>query len=725
MTRAPQTLDVRIAAIPGVEAVSTRVVADVTLDVPGLDEPASGRLIAIPERGAPPLNDLYLRRGRWIDAARPDEVLASEIFCEANGFQPGDRVAAIINGRKRWLTIVGIALSPEYIYAVKPGEIFPDRRHFGIFWMGRRALASAFDMEGGFNDVLLSLGRGASEGEVIKSLDALLEPYGGLGAVPRRQQLSAWTLENELAQLQTFGFILPLIFFGVAAFILNVALTRALALQRPQVASLKALGYSNRELAWHYVKWGLLIAAFGALAGVAGGSWLGSGMISLYNQYFRFPVLLYHLSMDVAVEAVIGSLIVAALGAQSAVRRAVRMPPAEAMRPETPGDYRLSILERPWRHGRLSHATRMVLRNIERQPVRSLLSITGIAFAVAVLLVGLSFIDIMNELINHQFTQTMRQDATVTFVRPRSGSAIHDVAHLPGVLDVEPVRTVPVRLRFGPRTRTLAINGVIEEPHLNRVADRFGQTRIVPADGLVLSLLLGDILGVKPGDVLQVEVLEGRRPTVDVPVAALIDDSLGLQAYMRIDAVRRLLREGPVVSGAYLTVDPGRREDFYHEVKLMPAVAGVALREVTLQNFRDTMAETMNLQIFINVIFAAIIAFGVVYNSARVSLSERTRELASLRVLGFTRAEISLILLGELAVLTLLALPVGGVIGYVLGRAIMLGFSNEIYRLSFTVSAATVAWAFLTVIAAAFISGLVVRRRLDQLDLVAVLKTRE
>lgn len=725
LVRAPQALEARIAAIAGVEAVHTRVVADVTLDVPGVDEPSSGRLVAIPERDAPPLNAIFLRRGRWIDPARADEVLANEVFAEANGFQPGDRVGAIINGRKRWLTIVGIALSPEYIYAVKPGEIFPDRRRYGVFWMGRRALATAFDMEGGFNDVSLSLGRGASEPEVIAGLDRLLEPYGGLGAVPRRLQISAWTLENELAQLQMFGFLVPLVFLGVAAFILNVALTRALALQRQEIAALKALGYSNRELGWHYVKWGLLIAATGAVAGVALGAWLGSAFIALYNQFFRFPVLDYHLSTDVAVQSLALSLAVATLGAQSAVRRAVRIPPAEAMRPEAPARYRASVLERPWGRARLSHVTRMVLRNIGRQPARALLSVLGIAFAVAVLVVGLAFVDVLDQLIAQQFTRTMRQDATVSFVRARSGQALHDVAHLPGVIDVEPVRSVPARLRVGHRWRTLALSGVVAAPRLNRITDRVGRPVTVPEQGLVISAMLGEVLGARPGDLVQVEVLEGRRPVFSFPVATLVDDALGLQSYVHIGTLRRLMREGPSISGAFLTLDASAREAFYREVKRLPAVAGVALREVALQNFRDTMAETMNLQIFFNVTFAAIIAFGVVYNAARVSLSERARELASLRVLGFTRAEISVILLEELAILTAAALPVGVAIGHVLGRGIMLGFSNEVYRLTFTVSAPTVAWSCLTIVAAATVSGLLVRRRLDRLDLVAVLKTRE
>jgi putative ABC transport system permease protein len=725
LKRAPASLEERIAAIPGVQVLATRVVADVTLDVPGMAEPAGGRLISLPERGRPPLNDVYLRRGRWVDPARPDEVLASEMFCDAHGFHPGDRVAAIINGRRRWLTIVGVALSPEYVYAIRPGEIFPDKRRFGIFWMGRRALASAFNMEGGFNDVSLQLARGAAAADVIGALDRLIAPYGGRGAVPQSLQVSAWTLENELSQLQSFGLFVPLIFLGVAAFILNIALVRALSLQRAQIAALKALGYTNRELAWHYIKWGLAIAAVGALAGVAAGAWLGSGMIGLYNQFFRFPVLDYHLSAGVAVVSFIGSLLVAALGAQSAVRRAVAIPPAEAMRPEPPARYHRSVFERSWRRFRPTLVTRMILRNLERQPVRTLMSVVGIAFAVAVLLVGLAFIDVLNLLMDQQFTMAMRQDATVMFAEPRSARARHDVTHLPGVMDLEPMRSVAVRFRAGQRTRTLAILGLPETPHLNRVFDRDGRALSLPPDGLVLSKMLGDILGVEPGDLLQVEVLEGRRPVHELAVAALVDDSLGLQAYMRIDAVQRLLHEGSTLSGAALTLDPAAVDRFYARVKLVPAVAGVAMRDVALQNFRETMAQSMNLQIFFNVIFAGIIAFGVVYNSARVSLSERARELASLRVLGFTRAEISLILLGELAILTLSALPIGAGIGYLLGALIMAGFNNEMYRLSFVVSPATIAWSFFVVIAAAFASGLVVRRRLDHLDLVGVLKTRE
>jgi putative ABC transport system permease protein len=416
---------------------------------------------------------------------------------------------------------------------------------------------------------------------------------------------------------------------------------------------------------------------------------------------------------------------VAAAGAQSAVRRAVAVPPAEAMRPDSPARYRQSVGER-WRvFRRLPQASRMVLRNLERQPVRAAMSVLGIAFAGSVLLIGFSFVDVMDVLIDFEFGRVVRQDLTVDFVRPLSAGAIYEAGRLPGVIDVEPVRVVPARLRVGHRHRTLGVTGLVAEPRLRRVVDRLHGVVVLPPGGLVLSEMLGEILGVQAGGVVRVEVLEGARPVFDVPVAALVDDTVGLQAYMQIDALRRLMREGGTVSGAALKVDPARLDALNQELKQLPAVAGVSSRNAVLTSFRETMAEHMDLLIFFNVFFSGVIAFGVVYNAARVSLSERSRELASLRVLGFTRAEVALILLGELALLTVVSLPLGAAIGYGLGLLIMAIFNNEVYRMPFVVTPQTVAWTFLTVIASAAISALAVRRQLDRLDLVAVLKSRE
>jgi putative ABC transport system permease protein len=725
LKRAPERVASDLAAIAGVDVVETRVVVGVTLDVEGLEAPAAGLLVSIPADGRPQLNDLFLRRGRWPDPVRPDEVLASEAFCTAHGFEPGATVAAIINGRRRVLTITGIALSPEYVYSIPPGEMIPDDRRFGIFWMERRALASAYDMDGGFNQASLNLSPSASVREVITRVDHAMESFGGQGAIARDRQFSSWMLENELNQLQTFGFIVPLIFLAVAAFVLNVAMARALALQRPQIAALKALGYSNVQLGWHYLKWAMLIAAVGAVGGVAVGAWLGSAMIGLYNQYFRFPSLDYQLSGGVVLGAVVISLLAAALGARSAVVRAVRVPPAEAMRPEAPARFRRSIVERIGLSAHLRPSARMILRALERQPFRAAASVAGIAMAGAVLFVGFVFIDAITVLMDTEFSVRMRQDVTVTFVEPRSADAVYELAHLPGVMRVETHRTVSARLRSGHHERNVAVTGLPPAPTLNRVVDQDGHAQPIPVSGLLISQVLAEALDVRPGDPIVVEVLEGRRPTRTLVVASVVRDNMGLQAYMPIDEMYRMMGEGGTISGAYLQVDEAAVPALHARLKQIPAVAGVGLTEAMRRSFRETMAENMALQIGINVIFAGIIAFGVVYNAARISLSERSRELASLRVLGFTRREISLILLGELTLLTVVSLPLGSLIGYGLSRVILESFTSEVFRIPLVVQVNTVAWGWLVVLAAAALSGLIVRRRLDQLDLVAVLKTRE
>jgi putative ABC transport system permease protein len=725
LKRAPLRVAGDIAAIPGVSSLEARVIATVTLDMPHMDEPAAARLVSIPVDRRPRVNDLFLRRGRWIERGRPDEVLASEGFVEAHGLAPGDHIPAVINGRLRRLTIVGVALSPEFVYSIPPGDLVPDDKRFGVLWMDQQALSAAFDMEGGFNDVVLTVSAGASIEEVIARIDGMLEPYGGLGAIPRALQLSNWTVANELSQLQTFGFILPLIFLLVAAFILNVALTRALALQRPQIAALKALGYANLAIGWHYLKWAFAIGAGGIAIGIAGGAVLGTLIIGLYNDFFRFPLLVFHVPARVVIGAAAMTLAAATAGAFSAVRRAVRVPPAEAMRPEVPARYRRTVLETPWISRHLGNAARMVLRNLARHPLRAAASIFGIGFAVAILMIGFVFSDAIEQLIQTQFWEAERQDVTVTFVEPRDDASRHALARMPGVIAIEPQRSVAVRIRSGHRQRYLAITGVPAHPRFKRIVDRDGRPIRLPPSGVVLSQMLAGVLGVSAGGTVTLEVLEGHRPTKVVQVTGIVDDLLGLSAYMDVAALHQTMHEGEVYTGALLLVDSDQTSRLSKELKATPIIAGAGFKRAILSSFRDTMAANMNLSIFINLIFAGIIAFGVVYNAARVSLSERSRELASLRVLGFTRAEISLILLGELALLTLAALPIGALIGYSLAAMIVGSIESEVYRFPLYVTSQAVASSFLGIIVAAVVSGLLVRRRLDRLDLVAVLKIRE
>ena len=723
--RAPLGLRDRVAEIPGVSRVDARVVVDVTLDVPGLVEPATGRLIGIPIPHAPMLNDVFLRRGRFPSPERPDEVLVSEGFALARGLDPGSTLGAVINGRRRQLEIAGIGLSPEYVYSIRPGELMPDDSRFGVFWMNGRALAAAFNMEGGFNNLSLLLQPGASEDDVIARLDRLVEPYGGLGAIPRALQTSHWYLDAELSQLQGVGLIIPVVFLVVAAFLLNVVLTRIVAVQREQIAALKAVGYSGWELGLHYTKWALVIATAGAVIGMAGGAWLGSQMIEIYNDFFRFPILQYRLPPWLMVGAVAVAFAAGILGALEAVRRVLALPPAEAMRPEPPARYRRSWLERMGVRRLLSPATRMVMRNIGRHPVRAATSVFGIALAASMLILGTFSLDAIDVLMDVQFNAAQRHDVTVSFVEPASAGAIHEISRLPGVVHAEPLRAVPVRIRFGHRSRQLAITGLVGEPYLNRVVDADHGPVGLPPGGIVLTRKLAEILDARLGSTVTVEVLEGRRPIRQTVVTAVVEEYMGTAAYMEVGALRRLMREGGNLSGAFLQVDASTIDSLYRRLKVMPRVAGVSIKDAAIVSFKETLAETMWIMTLFNLMFASVIAFGVVYNAARISLSERSRDLASLRVLGFTRGEISSILLGELALLTVIAIPIGLVLGYLFAAWLVAVFDTELYRFPLVIRTRTYAYAGTAVAVAAALSGLAVRRHLDRLDLVAVLKTRE
>jgi putative ABC transport system permease protein len=723
--RAPLSLAPRFLEIDGVAQADVRVVVDVTLDLPGVTEPMTGRLISMNFPRERPLNDVFLRSGREPEAGRPDEVLVSEAFAEKRRLGPGDRVGAIINGRRRDLHIVGVALSPEYVYSIRPGDLLPDPKRLGIFWMDRRALGAAFNMEGGFNDVALHLSPGADEPAVIAAVDALLEPYGSFGAIPRRLQTSAWFLNNELNQLQTAGIIVPAIFLGVAAFLLNVSLNRIVAVQREQIAALKAVGYSNGELARHYLGWSLVISLAGALAGIAIGKWLGTGMVGLYNDFFKFPALIHKVAPVYIVRALMIGAGAAVVGALAAVRHVVSLAPAEAMRPPAPERYRQTLVERLGLQRRMSPAVRMVLRNTASQPIRTSLAVVGMSLAVAILVVGLFFVDAIQELLRAQFEVMQRQDVTLTFTEPASAAAEYELKSLDGVLEVESTRAVPVDIRFGHRARRAAITGLSPDPRLNRVLDQDLEPVPLAVDGLVMSATLGEVLGISAGDIVEVRVLEGARSVRQIRVQRLVHDYMGMSAYMTQEALHRMMREAGSVSGAYLRIDAARETTLYERFKQTPVVSGVLLKRAAVQSFQETIAQNMNTMIFFNVIFAALIAGGVVYNASRIILSERSRDLASLRVLGFTRREVSAILLGELAVIVTCALPLGLVLGQGLGALVVWATDSELYRFPLIVTARTRLFAVTVVAVSAIISGLVVRRRVDRLDLVGVLKVRE
>jgi putative ABC transport system permease protein len=724
LKRAPESVAAEIATVPGVAQVQTRVAAVVTLDLPGLAEPAQGRLVSVAENIDDPLNDLFLIRGRTLERGA-EEVIISGAFADANGLNPGDTLRAVMNGRLRQLQIVGVALSPEYIYEIRPGDIFPDNRRFGVLWMNRRSVAAVFQMENAFNDLALTLSPDGNASGVIEAVDRILAPYGGFGAYGRSDQTSHRFVSNELDELRVFGTFLPAIFLGVTAFLLHLVLSRLVNVEREQIGLLKAFGYSNRDVGLHYLKLAVAAIIGGIVLGILLGAWIGSGMNALYGEYFHFPIVGFSISLSVILWSFVISIGAAAVGAASAVRRAVALPPAEAMRPEPPASFKAGFLESSGLQKLLSAEWRIIARNLARHPVKALLSAFGISLSIGLLFVGFYFFDAIFRILDVQFQQIQREDAEVTFIEPRPGRVQMDLSRIPGVGRVETYRAVPAILRFGSRSRRTAVMGLGNDSELRRIVDKDLNVIRLPPEGVVLGRTIADSLGVSEGDIITIEVTEGARPVRETAVTQVVDELLGLGTYMEISALNRFMHEGDTISGAYLKVDKDREPALYSRLKSTPGVAGVSLPDAAEASFNDTIARTIGTMSFLLVGFACVIAFGVVYNGARIALAERGRELASLRVLGFTRREIGKMLLGEQAVLTLLAIPMGWIVGLLTAWSVTRMVDAEIVRLPLIISARTFMASALIVAGAAVISGLLVAWRIRNMDLIAVLKTRE
>ncbi len=725
LKHAPNTLAKRIERIPGVARVQTRIVESITIPIEGMAEPATGRIVSLPGERAPMLGDLYLRSGRRPSSGRAGEAVVIETFAEAHGLTTGSRLPVVIGGTLRSIEIVGIALSPEYMFAMGPNDIAADERRFAVLWMDRQVVAPAFRMEGAFNDVTLTLQPDASEKEVLRRLDDVLTPYGGLGAIGRDKQLSNYILNGELSQLEAFATVVPVIFLAVAALLLNIVLSRLVYVQRSQIAALKALGYSNRRIGLHYLELVSVMVALGAVLGAGLGAWLGNGLLGIYGGFFHFPILIYRFEPQVLIVGIGISLVAAVLGALTSVWRIARMPPAEAMRPPAPLNYRTSLLERMGLAHILGTSAMMVLRELRRRPLRLLLSSLGIAAALGIMITGRFGYDSFEHLMSDILHREQGGDMAVTFLEPMPERAVRELVHIPGVLDAEGTRILPVRFRAGPRFRDSSILGLSREPRLRKIIDRNSREVLPPLEGLAISRKLAEILDVGLGQSVQVEVREGRRPTLQLPISALVDDSFGLQGYMSQQTLSQALGELPAVNSVQLRVDTGADRRVRLRLKELPKVIGVVHKQSLIDRFYAQTGESMWWMTIILTGFAGTIAVGVVYNNARVALSLRSRDLASLRILGFTRGEISAVLLGELGAQLILAIPIGLVLGTWWSHAIMSTVDPEVYRMPIVIASHTYAFAAAVTAAAGMCSALLVRRKLDRLDLIAVLKTRE
>ncbi len=723
--RAPLAVVSHLEVIDGVAAVDPRIVRDVVLDLPAADVPVSARMVSLENGGDERLDRLHFVRGSGPPRGAAREAVVNEAFASANGIEPGDSLRVILNGRVESFHITGIALSPEYVFTIKPGMFVPDDRNFAILWVARAAAEAAFDMTGAFNDAVVAMAPGADVDQVIADLDRVLAPYGAVGAIARRDQISNRFLDDELRELSVTARTVPFVFFGIAAFLLNVAIGRLVTAQREQIAALKALGFSNLPIALHYLKLVAVIILLGSVIGIGGGMLIAKGMMVSYRNFFRFPALDVHTTAWPAVAAVLISLIAGTLGVLAALNRVVHVAPAVAMRPDAPRSFHRMLPQAVFVWLKPSPRAMMVLRNVAGRPLRAVFTIAGIAFAVPMVVLGLFWNDAMDHMMNVQFTLVERGNVMISFPQPLDKAVLRGLANEPGVLAVEGERYVPARLRAGHLSYLTAVTGLPPDGSLRTPRDKALNPIAPVPHGLTLSRMLAERLGVGPGDTVTVEVMEGRRGVRDVQVASLVDDILGMNAYMDLGALNRMTGDNGVVSAAELYVDPHALPALGKRFKQLPAIEGVTMKATAIASFLEKVAGVVLVSAGVLTGFAIIIAVGVVYNNARIALQERAWELASMRILGFTRAEVSAILFTEFAIEIAIGIPAGLWLSEVLVGIIAHASSNESFQIPAVIEPRTFAAAGLVVLAAALASAWTVRRRIDRLDLVAVLKTRE
>jgi putative ABC transport system permease protein len=726
LKRAPRAVLTDLASVPGVAQVEGRVVGDVPAFLAGHAQPSTVHLVSIDARGVAPLNAVRLRAGRLPSPERDDEVVLNEPFSEATHLLPGDALTAVLNGRLRRLHVVGVGIAPDLLFQLPAGAVAPNDERYGAAWMLRAPLEAAFDLGGAFNDLVIRLGPEASESDVKAAVDRILAPYAGRDAYGRDEQMSAKNLDMRIGRIRGMLVMVPTLFLLVAAFVLNVVLGRLVQAQREQIGTLKAFGYTNARLARHYLGLALLAVVPGAFLGVVGGLEMGRAYTALFLRYFRLPPV----GGGIDVPAVAGALVVvfaaAALGALGAMRGVTRLHPVEAMRPPSPPMFRRGLLER-WRVvRRVPAALLMVVRNLRLAPLRAVASIAALAFGTALCVTGSFFGGSIDELVHHVFDIAMREDLSVSFVRPISRSACGSLAGVDGVVACEPLTTVPVRARFRAASRQIVLTAVDDRAQLRRVVDREGHpVAVPPPGGLLVSRRLLGRLGAGVGDAITIETLEGRPRRAALPVLAALDDEMGLNVYLALDTLRAVLGEEPTMTQALLRVAPGHDLEVVRRLAAMPTVVGESSREAAIVDFEKAIAQTMRVMTAILALLSAALAIAVVYNGARVALAERARDLASLRVLGFTRSEVFRLLVGEMALELAVAVPLGLWLGHSLARLTVDGMAADEFRLPFVITLGTYALAALVVVGAAVLSALQLRRLIDRLDLVAVLKTRE
>lgn len=735
-----------LAELPGVAEIRPRIQFGATVDLegalaertgPGLwaalksaEEPLNGLVLSLPDRPQPIINDIVLRQGGYFTDARQNEVIVNDAFARHHKLRPGQSIRLVLNNRRQELFIVGTAISSEFVYLLGPGAIVPDPEHFGVFYLKQSYAEDVFDFDGAANQVLGRLTGPSRESPhlLLRQAEELLSPYGVFSTTPLADQPSNKYVSQEIQGLRSFGLVMPVIFLTVAALVLNVLLTRLADQQRTVVGTLKALGYSDWQVFLHFLKFALAVGLAGGLLGCGLGYWIAGKWTIMYRQFFEFPELENHFYPGLQSAGLLVSIFCAALGSVRGTRAVLRLRPAEAMRPKPPRQGGAVLLERVgWLWKRLSSGWRMVLRGVIRNRMRTAAGIFAAMMGASILVSGLMMIQATYYLIDFQFKWILRSDVDLTFKDEHGEAALLEAARLPGVDRAEPLLHVGCTFFNGPRRKKGGITGLAPDATLTVPRDIDGRPIRVPSAGLAMSRKLAEMLHLERGDQVSFRPVKGLRRIHRVPVAEISDSYLGTTVYADIDYLSRLIGEELAVTGVQLATDrdPAHTAALYRQLKRMPALQAVTTRADMIASLEKSLVDLLWIMIVILVVFAGVVFLGSILNSSLVSLAERQREVATLRVLGYGPWQIGSLLLRESLIVTLIGTLLGMPLGYGLSVLVARAYDTEMFRFPVVCSAGTYIWTAVAAVVFTLLAHLGVQRAVHRTDWLEALQAKE
>jgi len=726
LEKAPESALREVESIPGVWRVRGRIVKDVPLKVRGNDGAVVGRIISMPDRRDDLINDIYISSGSYFPGAAATEVIVSDRFCEANGLRVGDSIEATINERREALRIVGTAFSPEYVYALAgPQQFAPNDRDFAVIFARKTFVEDAFNMTNAVNDITGLLRPGADVEAVLDQVKKRLDQYGVYRKYGRDQQLSNQYLSYELMQLRNSALVTPMIFLVVAAAVIHVLLRRMTELQRMQIGLLCALGISKARITAHYVHYAVAVAVAGSALGALLGCWLAARWVDMYNLFFRFPSLQTRFSAPALLHGFLLCTGMCALGAAQSAWAILHVQPAVAMRPPLASARLVRRSAFAFLYARLPLVWRLSVRNSVRAWRRSVFTIIGVALATIIMLIGSAVTDWLDFIIHYQFDLVDRSDMNVGFTVERPAASVTELQKVDGVRRAEGIFQFGAELRHGWRKKTVLVMGLPADGDLYRVYDAHGRRVTMPEDGLVVPTRLARLLDLRPGDSLAMEpYLKDRRERPAV-VRAVADQYIGLTVYAGQDLLGKMLDEARVVNGALLQCDSVDLQPVVRRLNDIPGVSTVSTTRAVFGEFQETVTELMRVTTFVLALFAAIIAFAVIYNSSSVSIAEQERDLATMCSLGFERESVAQVATNDIMPLGLVGVAVGLPLGVQLCHLMAQLYETDLYRLPVVIRPTTYALVVAAVLAFQWTARWVCRRRVYRIDILRTLKSRE